>query len=145
MVSLLYLLILIISHILHLKPFDFNTLKKLHEKGTSDRQTDISTTRLLEKRVNIDNIIIAAKLCKSHISAKYYRFIYKVLTWFASLKMYEDDIFKVISHLHVPRLKFGGKAKKVIGNYQKSLILQNYHNWFFPTLHSSPPPLIPPK
>ena len=33
-----YLFLIINSNIPHLKPFDFNTLKELHKKGTSDKQ-----------------------------------------------------------------------------------------------------------
>ena len=47
-ISLQYLLLLINSHIPHLNPFDYNSLKKSHGKGThkqTDEQTDIATTR----------------------------------------------------------------------------------------------------
>ena len=33
----------------YLKPFDFNTLKKSHWKGTFHRQTDTRTSRLLDQ------------------------------------------------------------------------------------------------
>ena len=39
---------LLTRHILHLSPFDINTLKKLHEKG-KDRQTEGQTFRLLDQ------------------------------------------------------------------------------------------------
>ena len=48
-----YLLILINSHIPHIKSFDFNTLKKLHEKGTN-RRTDIVTTRPKQPKGRFD-------------------------------------------------------------------------------------------
>ena len=47
-----YYLILMNSNIQHLKYVDFNTLKKLHVKGTNtqtDRQTDRQTSRLLDQ------------------------------------------------------------------------------------------------
>ena len=37
------------SNIPYLKSFDFNTLKKSHAKGTSDRHTDTRTPRLLDQ------------------------------------------------------------------------------------------------
>ena len=39
----------------------------------------------------------------------YYNAIYIVFTYLASFKGYEDDIFEVISNLHVLKCKFGGK------------------------------------
>ena len=39
----------------------------------------------------------------------YYHAIYIVLTYFASFTGYKDDIFEVISYLHVPGSKLGGK------------------------------------
>ena len=42
----------------------------------------------------------------------YYHAIYIVLTYFASLPVYEDDILEVISNLHVKESKFGGKICK---------------------------------
>ena len=42
----------------------------------------------------------------------YYHAIYIVFTYFASFTAYEDDIFEVISNLHVQGSKFGGKLDK---------------------------------
>ena len=50
----------------------------------------------------------------------YYHTIYLVFTHVASFANYEDDIFKVISYLHVQGSKFGGKIYKFIGNLKKS-------------------------
>ena len=38
------------------------------------------------------------------------RLVYIVLKYFASFTGYEDDIFEVISNLHVQGSKFGGKS-----------------------------------
>ena len=48
-------------------------------------------------------------------SASYYHAIYIVLTYFASVTDYEDDIFEVISNLHVQGSKFGEKFDKIGG------------------------------
>ena len=43
----------------------------------------------------------------------YYHAIYIVFTYFASFTGYEDDIFEVISNLHVQGSKYGGKLYKL--------------------------------
>ena len=56
--------------------------------------------------------------------------IYLVFTYSASFTDYEDDIFDVISNLHVQESKFGGKFFKFWGKSLRS-------SWsaFFPGLH----------
>ena len=44
----------------------------------------------------------------------YYHTIYLVFTYFESFTDYEDDIFEVISNLHVQGSKFGGNSIKKI-------------------------------
>ena len=52
--------------------------------------------------------------------AKWYKHtIYLVYTYCASFTDYEDDIFKVISNLHVQGSKFGGKIYKFGGQSKK--------------------------
>ena len=42
----------------------------------------------------------------------YYHALYILFTYFVLFTGYEDDIFKVISNLHVHESKFGGKYDK---------------------------------
>ena len=51
----------------------------------------------------------------------YYHAIYIVFTYFASFTGYEDDIFEVISNLHVQGSKFGRKFDKFGGKPFKKL------------------------
>ena len=51
----------------------------------------------------------------------YYHTIYLVFTYFALFTDYEDDIFEVISNLHVQGSKFGGKMTKFGGKSFKML------------------------
>ena len=41
--------------------------------------------------------------------------MYTVLTYFTSFTCYEDDIFIVISYLHVQEAKMGGKMDQIGG------------------------------
>ena len=52
----------------------------------------------------------------------YYNVIYIIFTYFASFTGYEDDIYEVISNLHVQGSKFGGKFEKFGG---KSFLKMN--------------------
>ena len=61
----------------------------------------------------------------------YYHAIYIVFTYFASYAGYEDDIFEVISNLHVQESKFGGKIYKFGGNLKKSWAPQSSWSSFF--------------
>ena len=45
----------------------------------------------------------------------YYHAIYIILTYFSSFTGYEDDIYEVISNLHVQGSKFGRKFEKFGG------------------------------
>ena len=45
----------------------------------------------------------------------YYHAIYLVFTYFASFTSYKEDIFEVISNLHVQGSKYGGKFDKFGG------------------------------
>ena len=49
----------------------------------------------------------------------YYHTIYLVFRYFASFTDYEDDIFKVISNMHVQGSKFGGKITNLAENLSK--------------------------
>ena len=49
----------------------------------------------------------------------------------ASFTGYEDDIFKVISNLHVQGSKFGGEFEKFGGNFFKKIKLCGFHGVCF--------------
>ena len=80
-----------------------------------------------KKRVNYNKFEIATNCVNQIFNLKafffflltgatwYYHTIYLVFTYFASFTDYEDDIFEVISNLHVQRPKFGGKIYKFGG------------------------------
>ena len=49
----------------------------------------------------------------------YYHAFYIVSTYFASFTGYEDDIFRIISYLHVQGSKIGGKMDQFGGKSKK--------------------------
>ena len=53
----------------------------------------------------------------------YYYTIYLVFTYFASFTDYENDIFEVISNLHVQGSKFGGEINTFCGKSNKKVEL----------------------
>ena len=85
--------------------------------------------RLGGKRVNYDKFKIQTKQCKSNIyptcilfflltgGTWYYHAIYIVFTNLASFTGYEDDIFEVISNLHVQGSKFGENLTNLAENH----------------------------
>ena len=68
----------------------------------------------------------------------YYHAIYIVFTYFASFTGYEDDIFEVISNLHVQESKFGGKFDKFGGKPLKKLNPAEIMELVFPSLRTPP-------
>ena len=52
-------------------------------------------------------------------ATRYYHTVYIVFTYFGSFTGYEDDIFEVISNLHVHGSKFVGKFDKFGGKSLK--------------------------
>ena len=82
----------------------------------------------LKKRVNYNTFEITTN-CLNQIfnlnaffffllagATSYYHTIYLVFTYLALFTDYEDDIFEVISNLHVQGSKFGGKSKKKLNS-----------------------------
>ena len=64
-------------------------------------------------------------------ATSYYHTIYLVFTYFALFTDYEDDIFEVISNLHVQGSKFGGKINKFGGKSKKKVELHGVHGVCF--------------
>ena len=54
-----------------------------------------------------------------------------MVTYFASFTGYEDDIFEVISNLHVQKSKFEGKIYKFGGKSQKKLNSAEFMEFVF--------------
>ena len=62
----------------------------------------------------------------------YYHTIYLVFLYFASFTDYEDEIFEVISNLHIQESKFGRQINKFGGkSLKKSWTPQNSWSLFF--------------
>ena len=64
-----------------------------------------------------------------------------VFTYFALFTYYEDDIFEVISNLHVQGSKFGGKIKKFDRKSLKKVELHGVHGVRFFQVCICIPPL----
>ena len=56
---------------------------------------------------------------------------YIIFTYFASFTGYEDDIFEVISSLHMKGSKFGGKFKKIVGKSLKKINSAEFMEFVF--------------
>ena len=99
-------------------------------------RADLEKTKLVwtlkfwqKKHVDYDKFEIATKCVNQKFNLNafffflltgatwYYHTIYLVVTYFASFTDYEDDIFEVISNLHVQGSKFGGKINKYGGKF----------------------------
>ena len=65
-------------------------------------------------------------------------FKWYLCTYFASFTGYEDDIFEVISKLHLQGSKFGGKFEKFGNFFFFNLTSQSSWSLFFPSLDSEP-------
>ena len=64
----------------------------------------------------------------------YYHTIYLLFDYFASFTDYGNDIFEVISNLHVQRSNFGEKSNKCGGKSKQKLSTTEFMEFVFPGL-----------
>ena len=104
---------------------------------------NFGNAHLAEKMRKLRQILNRCKLCKSICilnafffflltgATWYYHTIYLVFTYCALYTDYQDDIFEVISNLHVHGSKFGGKINKFGGKSFRKLNLTEFMEFFF--------------